>query len=148
MEEQQQQQQKKNTSNNDSTELDINNLLEAMQNESDTNITPPTNNNTIKENNSNRIKNNNIPLKDNHTTTTATRNEINLKSWDQALEDVLDQMKLNKQTENSFTIDNNNLIINQVNNNNNNIKVWWFDAYEKIDKGHVYLFGKVNINKL
>lgn len=113
--------------------LDINNLLEDMQNESDISII------TAPKKNYNAIEINSIPT----SSYSGSNVEIKLKPWETAIEDILNQMKSNRQSKNTFLsspINGNNInIINQE----KIINIWWFDAYEKIDKGQVYLFGKV-----
>ncbi|KAI9308481.1 hypothetical protein BJ944DRAFT_101122 [Cunninghamella echinulata] len=120
----------------ESAGLDINNLLEDMRNESDINII------TASKKNNNAIKVNSIPT----SSYSGSNVEIKLKPWETAFEDILNQMKSNRQSKNTFLsspINGNNInIINQE----KIINIWWFDAYEKIDKGQVYLFGKIYNN--
>ncbi|CAO3612530.1 unnamed protein product [Cunninghamella echinulata] len=104
-----------------------------MQNESDINTT------SIPKKDSNTTKENNIPTN----SCGGSNVELKLKSWETAFEDTLNQMKWNRKSKNIF-------LQSSVNSNNVNvinqekiINVWWFDAYEKRDKGQVYLFGKI-----
>ncbi|CAO3623047.1 unnamed protein product [Cunninghamella blakesleeana] len=108
-----------------------------MQNESDIISTANKNHSNNSNNSNNRVANIPPSLDDHHTTTTMKK-DTHLKPWDQTLEETFHQMKLKNHATNRKNKSN-----HPINHDNSNIQIWWFDAYEKINRGHVYLFGKI-----
>lgn len=78
------------------------------------------------------------PAKPNFTTTKAADSRPDLQNWQTAEAGMLDTFAQDVIKEESSNMD--------ILEENGSLHMWWYDAYERKEKGYVYLFGKV-LNK-
>lgn len=78
------------------------------------------------------------PAKPNFTTTNRSTDRPDLQNWQTADADMIDTFKQDIVKDETQNMD--------ILEADSHLKMWWYDAYERRERGYVYLFGKV-LNK-